>query len=128
MAKGVVKPYEYSAQPDSNQNHSEIAQRMISEQLLCPLGDRVLVLIEPQEISSIIILIRSENFDHRVGTVISVGRGRTSRKGTLISNTLTPGTRIVFPHHAGAYVRIDNQPCAVISEETVLGVIDNHDE
>ena len=96
---------------------------------LRPLGDRIVV--EPfaehergkATKSGIFIPETAEKERAEKGLVVSVGPGKITDDGKLISMTLKVGDKVLFTKYGPDEIKIDDKDYFILSESSVLGVI-----
>lgn len=98
-------------------------------------SNKVLVRLDPPRLKvSGGIVILADNATERplVGTVISVGPGKTDKKGRIVPMEVKVGDRVALPSHRGTGVRIgaeENKKFwgghTVIEEEYILGIVED---
>ena len=92
---------------------------------LKPLLDRVVVRrVDSETVTKGGIFIpdaAAEKADQ--GTVLSVGPGKRTERGDLVTVNLAEGDRVIFGKTAGQTVKIGNEELLVLKEEDILGVI-----
>lgn len=59
-----------------------------------------------------------------IGTVLAVGEGRLLVSGEVKPLIVKVGDQVIFPTHLGTEVTIDNELVLVMSENDILGIID----
>lgn len=59
------------------------------------------------------------------GTVLAVGPGRQPRCGcgVAVPPTVQPGDEVLHARYAGTEIAVDGEPCLVLREADVLGVL-----
>jgi chaperonin GroES len=85
---------------------------------LQPLGDRVLVKLQPSEekTSSGIIIPAAAQEKTTQGEVVAVG----DSKDILIK----PGQKVMYDKYAGSSVKMDNQEYLIVSYKDILAVVE----
>ena len=91
-----------------------------------PLHDRVIVqLIEPEtRTSSGIVIPDSAQEKPMSGRVLSVGPGRVSPDGHLMSMAVKAGDTVLFGKYTGQAVRINNEELTILREEEILAIVE----
>lgn len=59
------------------------------------------------------------------GTVVAAGAGRKNRDGAIIENSVKVGERVVFTRGVGISLKFDGHDVTLITEDDVLGVVDD---
>ncbi len=101
----------------------------MSEKLIKPLGDRVLLTEldsekETTTASGIIIPDSAKTEDIKRAKVESVGEGLFTQAGVPIPMTLKPGDEVILPpYHQGQEVKIGGKKYLIMRESEVLMVI-----
>jgi chaperonin GroES len=101
----------------------------MSEKLIKPLGDRVLLteLDSEKELttaSGIIIPDSAKTEDIKRAKVESVGEGLFTQAGVPIPMSLKPGDEVILPpYHQGQEVKIGGKKYLIMRESEVLMVI-----
>lgn len=72
----------------------------------------------------IIIPEKAQKKVHR-GEVLAVGPGVVNERGTFIPTTLQPGQVILFGENTGRDVTIEGEEYVIMSEQAVLGVVED---
>lgn len=90
-----------------------------------PLGDRVLVKQTEAEDRTPggILLPEASKTKPREGTVVSVGRGRTTEDGTLAPMYVKAGDRVLFHAYGATEVKHLGVDLLVMSEGDILGIV-----
>src|SRR5512137_495996 len=91
---------------------------------LTPLGDRVVVKPEPEEIKtkSGIVLPDSAKEKPSEGTVVAVGTGRVLDNGQKVSLEVKIGDKVIYSKYGGTEVKIDNEEYIILAERDVLAI------
>jgi chaperonin GroES len=94
---------------------------------LRPLGDRVLIQIlqAKEKTASGLFIPSTAQEKPNEGTVIAVGPGRWTDSGRFVEPTVKKGDVVLLPKYVGTEVTIDGKPHLVLSEEEIIGVVDN---
>jgi len=89
---------------------------------LKPLADRVVV--KPSEAEEVskggIILPDTAQEKPQEGTIVSVGPGRTTNNGVLVSLTVTEGARVIYGKYSGTEVEVDGDKLLIMKEDDIL--------
>lgn len=100
---------------------------MIEKQLAIPLGDRVLVEVEPKEktINGIIIPDTVQNGENQIGIVVAVGKGIYTQTGAIIPMEVEVGDKVMLPQGSMGVgkVKIDEKEYLLCREQELLMVI-----
>jgi chaperonin GroES len=91
---------------------------------LTPIGDRVVVKPEPEEIKtkSGIVLPDSAKEKPSEGTVIAVGPGRVLENGQKVSLEVKIGDKIIYSKYGGTEVKIDAEDYIILAERDILAI------
>ena len=91
-----------------------------------PLHDRVIVkrVAEEEKTKGGIIIPDTAKEKPIEGTVLAVGNGKVLEDGKVRSLDVKAGDRILFTKYAGTEVTLDGEEHLVISEEDILGVVE----
>jgi chaperonin GroES len=91
---------------------------------LKPIGDRVVVKPEPEEIKtkSGIVLPDSAKEKPSEGTVVAVGSGRVLDNGQKVPLEVKIGDKIIYSKYGGTEVKIDNEEYIILSERDILAI------
>lgn len=91
-----------------------------------PLDDRVVVEVAEAAEKTLGGIIIPGNVASRPnsGIVISVGRGRRSKKGTIRPMDVKVGDSVVFAEFAGTKAELSGKDVVLLREEEILGVLD----
>ncbi|HBN08689.1 MAG TPA: co-chaperone GroES [Cyanobacteria bacterium UBA8530] len=89
-----------------------------------PLGDRVVVKVVKQEMTSGgIVLPDTAQEKPQLGEVIAVGTGRLMDNGNRAKMEVEAGNKVLFAKYAGTEIKLDGEEYLVISEKDILGVV-----
>ncbi|HEY9765697.1 MAG TPA: co-chaperone GroES [Chroococcales cyanobacterium] len=89
-----------------------------------PLGDRVVVKVVKQEMTSGgIVLPDTAQEKPQLGEVIAVGTGRLMDNGNRAKMEVGAGNKVLFAKYAGTEIKLDGEEYLVISEKDILGVV-----
>jgi chaperonin GroES len=96
---------------------------MVSKKLV-PLGDRVVVKPEPEELKtkSGIVLPDSAKEKPSEGAVVAVGTGRILDNGQRIAIEVKIGDRVIYSKYGGNEVKIDNEDYIILAERDILAI------
>jgi len=91
---------------------------------LTPIGDRVVVKPEPEEIKtkSGIVLPETAKEKPSEGTVVAVGTGRTLDNGQRIPVEVKVGDKIIYSKYGGSEVKIENEEYIILAERDILAI------
>ena len=89
-----------------------------------PLADRVVVRANEraQTTSGGIVLPETAAEKPQAGTVVAVGRGRLSDRGTRVAPQVKAGDTVLYPRYAGIDVEVDGVDVLILDETDVLAV------
>lgn len=92
---------------------------------ITPILDRIVVKRDDDitTTDSGIILASSAVEKPCQGTIVAVGRGKTSDKGQLLPMHLHEGDKILFGKFAGTEVTIENETFLIMREEDILCIL-----
>ncbi|MFH1361643.1 MAG: co-chaperone GroES [bacterium] len=90
---------------------------------LTPIGDRVVVKPEPEEIKtkSGIVLPDSAKEKPQEGTVIAVGSGKLE-DGKKVSLEVKVGDKVIYSKYGGTEFKIDGEEYMILSERDILAI------
>jgi chaperonin GroES len=83
---------------------------------------RNLVLVEPIEPESKIILTQPLEHPSRLGKVIAVGRGKFGKQGRIPMD-VSVGDTVAFGKAIGEPTKLDGQPHLVMFEDDIMAVV-----
>ena len=91
---------------------------------LTPIGDRVVVKPEPEEIKtkSGIVLPESAKEKPSEGTVVAVGSGRVLDNGQKVAVEVKIGDKIIYSKYGGTEVKIENEEFIILAERDILAI------
>lgn len=91
---------------------------------LKPLGDRVVVKPEPEEIKtkSGIVLPDSAKEKPSEGTVVAVGTGKILDNGQKVPLEVKIGDKVIYSKYGGTEVKIENEEYMILSEKDILAI------
>ena len=104
----------------NSKNNMSVKRKII------PLGDRVLVrtLEAITKTKSGIIIPDSVNKERpEQGTVMAVGKGRTTDEGVIIKPAVNVGDEIIFSKYGPDEITIDGEKYFILSESNILAII-----
>ncbi|MFA6078912.1 MAG: co-chaperone GroES [Candidatus Omnitrophota bacterium] len=90
-----------------------------------PLADRIVVkVLEAKEVSrGGIVLPDSAKEKPQEAEVISVGKGRISDEGKVITPEVKAGDKILFGKYSGTEISIDGTEYLILKEEDILAIV-----
>jgi chaperonin GroES len=91
-----------------------------------PIRDQVLVkpiAAETKTIAGLYIPDSSKEGPTK-GTVISTGKGRTTKNGNLIPLMVSKGDTVMYAKESGQKVKVNNEDHLIIVEDQILAIID----
>lgn len=94
------------------------------EQMITPLNDRILVMVDLPETTTpggLIIPVTAAEGPNR-GKVLAIGPGRRNRKGSVRPLDVTVGDHVLFYEYAGSKVQIQGAELLILREEEILGI------
>lgn len=103
-----------------------VAKRQVSAEL-APLQDRLVVRILSQEkktAGGLYIPETSQMSGHLEGQVLSIGPGKTDKKGRRRPTDVKVGDRVLFSEYAGVKTELGGNEVRILSETEVLGILD----
>lgn len=91
---------------------------------LTPIGDRVVVKPEPEEVKtkSGIVLPDTAKEKPSEGTVVAVGSGRVLDNGQKVSLEVKIGDKVIYSKYGGTEVKIDGEEYIILAERDVLAI------
>ncbi len=91
---------------------------------LTPIGDRVVVKPEPEEVKtkSGIVLPESAKEKPQEGTVVAVGTGRVLDNGQKVPVEVKIGDKIIYSKYGGTEIKIDEEEYMILSERDILAI------
>ena len=92
-----------------------------------PLHDRVIVkrLDEEKKTASGIVIPDTAAEKPEQGEVMSVGKGKLTDEGELMSLELKFGDRVLFGKYSGQAVTLKGDELLVMREEDILGIVES---
>lgn len=93
---------------------------------LRPLHDRVIIKRDPpDETKGLIILLEGSQEKKQFGTVIAIGKGRTSDMTNEVRPMdIKPGDRVVFGQYTGDPFKIGEEEFLMIREDAIYAVVE----
>lgn len=86
-----------------------------------PLQNRIVIeLIEEKSPSGIYLPKHEEN----IGKVVACGCGKVLKDGNKLPMQVKVGDTVVFSKYSTTKVKHDNKDCIIITEDDVLGIIE----
>lgn len=86
------------------------------------------ILVEPEPVpeatASGLALVPERAYHHDRGTVVAIGDGPVSKKGTPRDHYVTVGDRVLFSPEAGQEVWFESTAYLFLREEDVLAVLE----
>lgn len=95
-----------------------------------PLNDKVVVRFAPpaeRTRGGIIIPSSADRDGVRHGAVIAVGPGRLLDDGSRAPMSVAKGDEVLVPQYGGTQLKLDGREHIVLSEDLVLGVLDEEE-
>ena len=91
-----------------------------------PLGDRILVkrIKEEEKTKGGIIIPDRAKEKPQEGRVVTVGKGKMTELGKLVTPDVKAGDKILFAKYSGSEVKILDEEHLILREDDILGVID----
>ncbi|MDD4179172.1 MAG: co-chaperone GroES [Candidatus Margulisbacteria bacterium] len=91
---------------------------------LTPIGDRVVVKPEPEEIKtkSGIVLPESAKEKPSEGTVVAVGGGKILDNGTKAHMEVKVGDKVIYTKYGGTEVKIEGEEYVILAERDILAI------
>ncbi len=88
-------------------------------------ADRVVVEPDPDhETTAGGFIIAYDDTPNRLGTVVLVGPGRTTKKNVVIPVNLQVGDRVMFIKGTGTAVTVDGQKLLLFKEDELIGTVE----
>jgi len=97
---------------------------MTKKAVLNPIGDRVVVKPEPEEIKtkSGIVLPDSAKEKPSEGTVVAVGSGRILDNGQKVPHEVKVCDQVIYSKYGGTEVKIEGEEFMILSEKDILAI------
>lgn len=91
---------------------------------LNPIGDRVVVKPEPEEVKtkSGIVLPDTAKEKPQEGTVVAVGSGRILDNGQKVALEVKVGDKVIYSKYGGTEVKIEEEEYIILSEKDILAI------
>ena len=91
-----------------------------------PLHDRVIVerLEEETMTAGGIIIPDSAKEKPLEGTIVAVGKGKSTEEGKVLPLDVKKGDKILFGKYAGTEIKIDGKEYVMMREDDILGVVE----
>ena len=87
--------------------------------------DRVIVKPdEPNKKTSSGLVLAYSDETTRLGTVMQVGPGRTTKKKVVIPVDLASEDRVMFPIGAGIPVKLNGEDYLILKEDEIIGIVE----
>jgi chaperonin GroES len=88
-------------------------------------ADRVVVEPDPDhETTASGFIIAYDDTPNRLGTVVLVGPGRTTKKNVVIPVDLKIGDRVMFVKDTGIAVTVDGRSLLLFKEDELIGTVE----
>jgi chaperonin GroES len=93
---------------------------------LRPLADRVIVKRVEQETKTASGIVIPDNAAEKPdqGEVLSVGPGKRSERGDIVTMNVKAGDRVLFGKYSGQTVKVDGDELLVMREEDLFAVVE----
>jgi chaperonin GroES len=98
--------------------------------MLKVLNDKILIKKDPPRetlAGSLIILPETARKEEFVGTVISTGKGITTRSGIKIPSIIRPNDKVIYSKYAGKEVMDDKEQLYVFKESEIIAIINEQE-
>ena len=95
--------------------------------MIKPIRDRILIKPAPAETqtaSGLYIPDSSSDTSPDKGTVISVGTGRVTKEGVVISPEVTEGNIVLYPKGAGVKTKSNGDDLIILTEDQILAIVE----
>ena len=91
-----------------------------------PLHDRIIVerLEEETMTAGGIIIPDSAKEKPLEGTIVAVGKGKSTEEGKVLPLDVKKGDKILFGKYAGTEIKIDGKEYVMMREDDILGVVE----
>jgi chaperonin GroES len=91
-----------------------------------PLHDRIIVeRIEEETMTAGGIIIPDSAKEKPLeGTVIAVGKGKSTDDGKIVPLDVKAGDKVLFGKYAGTEIKIDGKELLMMREDDILGVVE----
>lgn len=92
-----------------------------------PLKDKILVkrLEEVEKTKGGIVIPDTAKEKPQFGRVVAVGKGKMLEDGKIVPLELKEGQKVLFAKYAGTEIKIDGEEHLILSEDEVLGIIED---
>jgi len=102
-----------------------MADAVLTGVKVSPLGDRVLLRpIDKTEVKkSGIIIPDTAKEKPQEGTVVSIGKGKTTDEGKILPMNVKVGDRVLYGKYSGTEIKIDDVDYLIIGQDDILGII-----
>jgi chaperonin GroES len=88
-------------------------------------ADRVVVEPDPDhETTASGFIIAYDDTPNRLGTVVLVGPGRTTKKNVVIPVDLKVGDRVMFVKDTGISITVDGRSLLLFKEDELIGTVE----
>lgn len=92
---------------------------------ITPLGDRVLVRPAEKDEArkSGIIIPDTAKEKPQEGTVVAVGKGKTTDDGKVLPMDVKAGDRVLYGKYSGTEIKIDDADHLILHQDDILGIV-----
>jgi len=92
---------------------------------IAPLADRVVVKpLEAQEISKGGIILPDTAKEKPIeGTIVAIGKGKTSDDGKLIALTVSVGDKVLYGKYSGTEITVDGEDFLIMRESDIFAIV-----
>ena len=95
--------------------------------MIKPIRDRILIKPTPVETkteSGLYIPDTASDTAPEKGTVISVGSGRVTQEGKIISFEVAEGNIVLYPKGAGVKTKSNGDDLIILTEDQILAIVE----
>jgi chaperonin GroES len=102
-----------------------MAEAVLTDVKITPLGDRVLVKPSEKEESrkSGLIIPDTAKEKPQQGTVVAVGKGKTTEDGKVLPMDVKKGDKILYGKYSGTEIKIDDVDHLILHQDDILGIL-----
>lgn len=99
--------------------------RRVTETMLKPLHDRVIVLPDKEERTKGGILLPETARERPLhGKVMAVGPGKRLENGSLAPMEVKPDDRVLYAKYSGTEIKVRGEEYMILRQDDILGIVD----